>query len=276
MIYLNAEVISGLGEDTFWTWFKREFPSSSFETPKELNSEDVVLRYSTLGFLPLVGKQIALCWELYPEMKRFFHINQWDPIINKVRETARYATYRTVATEYSISDYSEFGSVDVIPIGVDCDKFKPLQNKEELRIKYNIPLGIRVGIWVGTLHPMKGFMELAKYASLHPDIHWIVVWKWAPEAGVFPGASNFVKVEQQVLVELINASDFFLFTSLLKPYYMSEWEAMACDIPIINIGTEREFKIPDEPRKEVFKRGWDRESVKMRWSNYLIERGIKW
>lgn len=25
MIYLNTEIFSGLGEDTFWTWFKREF-----------------------------------------------------------------------------------------------------------------------------------------------------------------------------------------------------------------------------------------------------------
>ena len=27
MIYLNCEVKSGLGEDTFWTWFEREFPA---------------------------------------------------------------------------------------------------------------------------------------------------------------------------------------------------------------------------------------------------------
>ena len=49
MIYLNAEVISGLGEDTFWTWFKREFPTSSFDKPKTLTEKDIVLRYSTLG-----------------------------------------------------------------------------------------------------------------------------------------------------------------------------------------------------------------------------------
>ena len=32
-IYLNPEVASGLGEDTFWMWFKREFPNSEFLSP---------------------------------------------------------------------------------------------------------------------------------------------------------------------------------------------------------------------------------------------------
>ena len=35
MIYLNCEVKSGLGEDTFWTWFEREFKDGCcFEVPK--------------------------------------------------------------------------------------------------------------------------------------------------------------------------------------------------------------------------------------------------
>jgi glycosyltransferase involved in cell wall biosynthesis len=144
MIYLNAEVVSGLGEDTFWTWFKREFPSSSFEIPEKLEDEDILLRYSTLGFLPITGKQVALCWELYPEMKRVFHSNQWDNVLSKVYQTARYSTYRTVATQFSVKDYEIFGSVDIIPIGVDTNLFKPLHEKETLRNKYGIPKDKRI------------------------------------------------------------------------------------------------------------------------------------
>lgn len=277
MIYLNAEVVSGLGEDTFWTWFKREFPTSSFDIPTKLNDEDIVLRYSTLGFLPVVGKQVALCWELYPEMKRVFGSDQWNPTLAKIYETARYSTYRTVATNFSVADYSGFGSVDIIPIGVDTNLFRPLQNKKELRKRYGLPINKKIGIWIGTLHPMKGFSELLKYAEQNSEIYWVVVWKWQPEAGELHNASNYVKIPQNTIVELLNAADFYAMTSKLKPFYMAEWEAMACDVPVVNIAeTEREFVISDHPRDDVFKYEWDRESVKNRWRKYLSERGVTW
>jgi glycosyltransferase involved in cell wall biosynthesis len=277
MIYLNAEVVSGLGEDTFWTWFKREFPTCSFDVPKKLEDQDILLRYSTLGFLPIRGKQVALCWELYPEMKRVFHSCQWDDRLSLVYQTARYSTYRTVATEFSVKDYETYGSVNVIPIGVDTDLFKPIPEKEALREKYEIPRNKCIGIWAGTLHPMKGFSELLKYASLNPEIYWIIVWKWEMEAGELEGASNFIKVSQNTLCELINAADFMLFTSRLKPFYMAEWEAMSCNISIINFGDKnREFDVGENPRDTLFKLGWDRKSVKKMWEKFLIERGVQW
>jgi glycosyltransferase involved in cell wall biosynthesis len=277
MIYLNAQVVSGLGEDTFWTWFKREYPSSTFDTPTKLEDGDILLRYSTLGFLPISGKQVALCWELYPEMKRFFGSSQWDGILSKVDQAARYSTYRTVATEFSVKDYDRYGSVNVIPIGVDTDLFRPLYEKDSLRDKYGIPSNRKVGIWVGTLHPMKGFAELLKYASLHPEIYWIAVWKWEPEAGVLEGASNFIKVPQNTLNELINAADFFLLSGKLVPYYMAEWEAMACNVPVVPVGgAKREFDISENPRDDVFRLGWDRITVKKTWERFMLERGVQW
>ena len=191
MIYLSCEVKSGLGEDTFWTWFSREFPNCSFDVPTKLNDDDLLLRYSTLGYLPIEGKQMALCWELYPEMENLFSTDQFNNRMQKVKETARYSTYRTVATEETVKNYNQFGSVEVIPIGVDTDLYKPLPNKKELRKKYNIPLDKKVGIWIGTTHPMKGFSHLIEYASENPDIHWILIWKWEMEAFNIDNVSNF-------------------------------------------------------------------------------------
>lgn len=277
MIYLNAEVVSGLGEDTFWTWFKREFPSSSFDVPRKLHEEDCVLRYSTLGFLPIEGKQIAICWELYFDLRSEFDTDQWDLKISKINQTARYSTYRTVATQFTQPFYKKFGSVDVIPIGVDTEIFKPLGDKKGLRAKYGIPIDKKVGIWVGTNHPMKGFSTLIKYAKDNPEIHWIVVWKWEKEACHLLGASNFVKVKQESLAELHSCADFFLSTSKLQPYYMAEWEAMACNLPIVIIDSpDKEFTPSRNPRDDVFNHGWDRGSVKRLWSNYLSSRGVQW
>jgi len=277
LIYLNAEVVSGLGEDTFWTWFHREFPSSVFDEPSVLKDEDIVLRYSTLGFLPVRGKQLALCWELYPAMRDRFGISSWDEKITMVHETARYATYRTVASEITRSDYDQYGSVEIIPIGVDIDLFRPLENKRELREKYGLPQDREIGVWVGTMHPMKGYSLLLEYAKKRPDMHWITICKTKHEAVAMPGASAFVHATQQVSCELINAADFFLSTSLLKPYFMAEWEAMACDIPMRIIGEpNKEFVPSDHPREDVLALGWDRPSVKKLWERFLADRGVTW
>jgi glycosyltransferase involved in cell wall biosynthesis len=277
VIYLNAEVVSGLGEDTFWTWFHREFPSSVFEEPTELADCDVVLRYSTLGFLPVVGKQVALCWELYPAMRERFGSSLWDDKIATVRETARYATYRTVASDLTRADYEMFGSVDVIPIGVDLDVFRPLPDKRRLRARYGLPDDKEIGVWVGTAHPMKGFALLLEYARDHPDIHWITICKTDFEAVAMPGASSYVHVTQQTSCELINAADFFLSTSLLRPFFMAEWEAMACDAPMRLVGESgKEFVPSTSPRADVLRLGWDRPTVKKRWEQYLAVRGVTW
>lgn len=277
MIYLNAEVVSGLGEDTFWTWFHREFPSSVFDEPAELRDCDVVLRYSTLGFLPVVGKQVALCWELYPAMKERFGSLLWDDKIAAVRETARYATYRTVASDLTRADYETFGSVDVIPIGVDVDVFRPLPDKAALRDRYGLPQDREIGVWVGTAHPMKGFALLLEYARRHPDVHWITICKTEYESVAMPAASGFVHVTQQTGCELINAADFFLSTSLLRPFFMAEWEAMACDVPMRLVGVPgKEFTPSAHPRQDLLELGWDRPSVKRRWEEFLSARGIEW
>lgn len=277
MIYLSAEVVSGLGEDTFWTWFKREFPSSSFAVPKKMRDEDAVLRYSTLGFVNRPGKSVALLWELYPAMKEQLKSSEWDGMLSKIYECARFSTYRTVASRLMVPFYEQFGTVDVLPIGVDTDVFKPLPNKEALREKYRIPGRRTVGMWCGTIHPMKGFHQLAGYAKLHPDVYWIVVWKQESEAGHLPGASNFVKVSQATLCELMNAADFFFCCGLLQPFYMVEWEAMACNLPVRVPGNlEKDFIPSPNPREDIFRLHWDRGSARKLWANYLARKGIVW
>ncbi len=277
MIYLNCEVKSGLGEDTFWTWFRREFPNSSFEIPKKLNDDDIILRYSTLGFLPVEGKQMALCWELYPEMKEYFNTACFDDRASLVENTARYSTYRSVATTLTAKNYEKFGQVVVIPIGVDTSLYRPLKNKGALREKYNLPKNKKIGVWIGTYHPMKGVSKLLEYAALNPEVELVIIWKWEMEELKISNTHNFVKIKQDQICELLNAADFFLSTSQLSPYYMSEWEAMATNIPFVFFGNaEREFYPSETPRDDVFSMGWDRKSVKKKWIEFFERKGVKW
>lgn len=270
-------MVSGLGEDTFWTWFIREFPSSSFDEPSRLDDDDVLLRYSTLGFLPVAGKQVALCWELYPEMRELFGSTFWDERLAAVYETARYATYRVVPSTETSQYYERFGTVTPIPIGVDTERFAPIPDKEALRSKFGLPENREIGVWAGTSHPMKGFARVVEYARAHPEVHWVIVSKSEEEAVRLPGATNLVRVDQLTLSQLINCGDFFLATNLLTPFSMVEWEAMACDASLRIIGeNRREFLPSPHPRDDVLRLGWDRPAAKNAWERFLGEHGVSW
>ncbi len=279
MIYLQPEVRSGLGEDTFWTWFHREI-GGTFDPPAgSLGPQDIALRYSTLG-APRAGdgpRTIALLWELLPEMKETLGGATWDAKIELTRECARESEYRIVATPLAKKYYADLGPVEVLPIGVDTDLFRPHDGRLfELRAKYGIPRSARVGFWCGTLHPMKGFARLLQYDREHEseDIHWITVWKSKAEA---PPGATYVQVPQKQLAELMNCANFVLCSGMLRPFYMVEWEAMACDLPVvITNGRQKDFIPSAHPRDNVFDLGWDRYAVKDRWIMWLRGLGVTW
>lgn len=270
MIYLSAEVVSGLGEDTFWTWFKREFPNSQFGLPATINKEDVVLQYSTLGVNKFPDNTIGLLWELHPEMKVAMQSNFWDGTLRQIERCATTCKYRTTPSRIMVPYYEQYGKLDLLPIGVDTDVFRPMDNKEQLKKKYNIPTNKRIGFWAGTTHQMKGFNNLLKYKAAHPDIHWIIVWKQQDQAGHLPDGSNFVHVPQQQIAELMNCADFFLSCGILRPFFLIEWEAMAANLPIVvSSGLEKDFVPSANPRDDIFRLKWDRKTTKQTWNNYI-------
>ena len=280
MIYLVCQVKSGLGEDTFWTWFEREFPGHKFIStpiiPESFNEEkDCVIVYSTMGKIsnPYNKKYKAFClaWELYGEMKLMLNSNEWDRVIEQTRECAKGVTEILIASEYARSTYSDCGTVSKMELGLNTDLFRPFdaETKHGLRLKYNIPLDRRIGYWGGTNHIMKGFDRLEEYASKNPDIFWIIVWKQQSDRGYCPTTiphSEHVHISQTKINELMNCSDFFLCTSRLRPYYMTELEAMSTNLPFVfTENIEKDFISSDNPRDDIFKYNWDRTSVKQKW-----------
>jgi glycosyltransferase involved in cell wall biosynthesis len=276
MIYLKPMVKSGLGEDTFWTWINRELDNSSFNLDTQFRHDDAVLHYSTVPtkqYLP--AKKITLLWELLPEMKKVLNRNTWDTTIEITKINAKDADYRVASTELVKDFYKGTGPIDVIPLGVNTDLFRPMKEKQNLRKKYNLPTNKQIGFWGGTTHEMKGFQNLKQYANLNPDIHWVIVWKQHSEAGFLQGASNFTHVPQNQLAELMNCCDFMLVCGLLRPFFMIEWEAMSCNLPMRNItGLQKDFVPSIEPRNDIFDKGWCRKQVLESWKEYLSKRGI--
>lgn len=273
MIYLQPEVKSGLGEDTFWTWFAREIGGTFDPPPGPLGPHDIALRYSTLG--PCrpgdEPRTIALLWELLPEMKEVLGGTAWDEKIARTMECAKHAARRFVATPLAVRFYTDCGPVEVLPIGVDMDLFSPRRDRR------NLP---PTGFWCGTTHPMKGYRRLKEFARLSFWVRWIIVWKSeaerAPESDFLPNSRNYTRVSQVRLAELMNEATFLACPGLLHPYFMVEWEAMACDLPVINLGPEKDFPSSEHPRPYLFELGWSRNQLKEEWIRILRNMEVEW
>lgn len=250
-IFLAPEVRSGLGEDTFWTWFARE-TGAEFDIPRKIGTEDVVIHYSTLGRPKFAAQTITLLWELYPEMRLRvsgkFPTKLWR--INR-SQSSRWAT---CPTAYSRAFYSR--ETVVLPIGVDTSLFKPPHDKLGLRRTLGLQAEAKYAIWSGANHPMKGPDLRDQWSSKNTDWKLIVVRKEEP-------------IPQSQLAQLIAASDAFLNTSRLVPLYMFEWECLAADLPMLDAGgIEREF-IPSNPRQFVFEQRWSREQSLEIWVQFI-------
>lgn len=268
-IYLRPEVKSGLGEETFWTWFAKKIPGATFSPIANFNKDtDTILQYSTAQKTEYPQNTICLCWELYPEMKNILKKDIWDTVIDRTVENATRAKKVTVASKFSADYYSQFvkDDISILPIAVDTDLFCPLE-KEPIRRKYGLSSSKKIGFWCGTNHEMKGYDQLEKYRQKNPDIDWIVVWKSKEESNITFKAKHFTKVPQHTLAELMNCADFFLSTSRLRPYFMVEYEAMACNLPFIfyDENLEKDFKLSNEPRVDLLNKKWDRNTAKKLW-----------
>lgn len=252
MIYLQPQNRSSLGEDTFWTWFKREFDDSTFDLPPKLGARDYVLQYSTLGASNVDGGiKVGLLWELHPEIAKQKIEGEWDRPLEKIRECDARSDLRVVSSKTMLEFHP--GAVEM-PIGVDTDLFRPM-DKMEMRRKHRIDERGTVAFWSGTTHQMKGYDRLCAWRQSNPGV--VVIECMKDRA-----------VAQQTLAELMNCADFALFTGRLRPYFMVEWEAMACDLPVVDIsGMERDF-VPGG-REKVLDLGWSRHQAKETWRKFL-------
>lgn len=244
MIYLQPESRPNTPEiedDTFWLWFNRTF-ESSFDVPDQLKDGDVLLHYGTLGGPKQKGgEKIALLWELYPEMKKqgFSSLHVEEKIL------AMHDAYQAcdMSLVACVTMLQHFPKATVLPIGVDTDRFRP--NGAE-----------RQGVlWCGTDHPMKG-LEAAS--------------AWDKDQG---GVTRFVHkgdMKQAELAKAMSQAESFLFSSMLSPLYMVEWEALASGCKPVHVTDMKRDPDPwGNPRHFVFRQGWDRKYVEQRWREIL-------
>jgi len=310
--YMTAENVLryNLLSDPFKIIYRGYIIEKYLERYETLFKPDLIIKNSCIGgFVKLETPQIVVFQDpFYTLLREMINIGffigsneHYSACINLMRESSKGAT-KVAVSNFMKKEMELCGLVcdKVIEEGINTEKFKPVENKKELREKYNIPLDKKVGIAVTKFIPQKGWDILANLINKFSDIHWIVVLTTDVESKPkLKNVSLFKKVDPELMPELYNCADFFISTSLVESFGLSPIEASACNVPIIVFKTgfawdwwdERlgyrvdkwnveefgkaveEMKNSDlkefSPRETLIKKGFTLERMKKDWKEFV-------
>lgn len=268
-LYLNPTTRdTSLGDDHLWLWLKRSFDASYFENT--LSETDILLNSSFHRLKNYNAAIINVHLELMKELRDKYHLNHYSRNVEDILHNCKESKLTTIPSKLLYNNYKEYcKNLVVVPIGVDTNVFKPLDNKQELRDKYKLPKNKRIGFWSGNDGVWRGVNDLKKFINQNSDVYWIINYYRGAKLD-FPG-STFFRISQPQINELLAASDFYLCTNQIGPYYMSDWEAISANVPIIDtLGIERELGL-NPSRAKLLSASWGRDSVLQTWKHIIYD-----
>lgn len=129
--------------------------------------------------------------------------------------------------------------ISVIYHGVDHSVFRKKNSNALLRKKYDL-FNYFVAINVGKLIKRKRQIDIINALAGIPDTVLILVGKGEEESNIKKLAKekqvkiiHFKHVSESFLIDLYNAADVYVHTSILEGFGLTILEAMACGLPII-------------------------------------------
>ena len=120
-----------------------------------------------------------------------------------------------------------------IPLGVD-NKLFTILDKDKMRKKYNIDNTKykKIGIFVGAMNEVKGWIRIKNIINNHNDIYWIIVSKHKEVINIKNGIV-YNQINQKQLCQLYNCADFFIIGSPSETQCLAAIECCLCNTPIV-------------------------------------------
>ena len=200
-----------------------------------------------------------------PYQRYFKNLEKWDKLI----------TYTDYGKNAMVDAFRQVGytkklDIGIIPHGLDADNFKPLKNKEELRVKYNLPTDAVIFGNINKNQPRKDLgttlLAFKKYKNWYEENKSELVAMGLPEKCVLymhcyhsdkSGVRMHVLLERLNLIaqedvyfpideryeagkytskdmnEIYNCLDVFVNTTMAEGWGLSVTEAMSVGLPIV-------------------------------------------
>lgn len=192
----------------------------------------------------------------YPDCKLIIQNDSWFNLIPYnckkiilIQDNLRKMNRKSIVqeTNFMNGDYIVFNSDEVdnyynerkciqIPLGVDNNIFDIItHDKNSLRVQMNLPTNnySKFGIFVGSFTDTKGWNIMIDIITRRNDIYWILITKHDYENFYSPNSIVYKKINQKLLVKLLNCADFFILPSPSETQCLSAIEANLCNIPTI-------------------------------------------
>jgi glycosyltransferase involved in cell wall biosynthesis len=117
---------------------------------------------------------------------------------------------------------------------INTERFKP-GDVAASRAALGLETEKRIGLFVGSAHPMKGFPVVQALMDRLPNVHWVLALRGdlPRDHAAMSHATVLRDVPHDRISALYNAADFSLCPSLYEPFGYVVAEALACGTPVI-------------------------------------------
>jgi glycosyltransferase involved in cell wall biosynthesis len=151
-------------------------------------------------------------------------------------------------TRQEIQDF--FGYLGkTIWLPLDTRHFAP-RDQLESRQKLKLPVARKIGLFVGSSQPTKGFSTVLKLIQVFPEVHWCLALRGSipVELKSSENLSVFFDAGRDLLPWLYNAADFSVCPSLYESFGYVVAESLACGVPVVaSLGGASSALLRDTP-----------------------------
>jgi len=206
------------------------------------NCKLIIQNGSYFNLIPINIKKIILIQDNLRKMN----------INSKIQETNFKNADIVVSNSNEVDNYYSERQCIQIPLGVDSNFFTIISNEENiLRKNLLLPLDCKIGIFVGSFTEVKGWSVMKKIIERHSEIFWILVTKHEYEEYYSNNSRVYKKIDQELLVNLLNCSDFFILPSPSETQCLAAIEANLCNIPVIMYNTGYITNLTEEEKSKI-------------------------
>lgn len=149
--------------------------------------------------------------------------------------------------------------LDFVNNGIDTKVFRTIKNKQELRQKLNLPVDKKIFIWAGVFIERKNPLLLSNVIKElnNSDLFFV----FCGDGKLFYAIKEETKKFNNVILtgnvgnmdEYLQASDYYISTSLSEGLPMAVIEAMACGLPCVLSDIEQHKYVLKEQTGMLFK-----------------------
>jgi len=258
-----------------WILDKYLYPWLAYYKAKKLHQQK---RYQLIqAIMPFYAGLVALFFKLkYPQIKYLLTDQSgdsdlfvwlrtwfWYPVFKQIYTKADYIQVISKFLAQRARKYGYQGKIEIVPNGVDIEKFKRQNSKSKIEIqksKLRIAATEKIVITVSRLVKKNGIADLIK-AVKDLEVK-LLILGIGPDEKKLKNLVSDLKLQQQVLFlgyikhkdlpDYLAVADVFVRPSLSEGLGNAFLEAMACGIPIIGtpVGGIIDFLIDPEQNPE--------------------------